>query len=207
MKRFLEMINWKLVGIWVLMGVLLRIFNNQLTASQLPANLQFVLAICLRVIFYWIVLRKYVQRIGLWSLATIAGMLVVRLVHMNLGGLFDQLYSDAIPILAAFLIFPLYGAFLMFIRAFFQWIVLRKEVQRAYYWIIGSVVANIIEGQLGSFLVFEWLSGSISLPYFYIPSVEFIVYSVFLVITGMVMASLFPSVESTHNQRLELETI
>ena len=206
MKRVLENIDWKLVSMWVLMGILLKVFKGQASIIQLTTPFGFVLIICLQAVLYWFVLRKYIQHMSLWILASAAGMLVVWLIPIFLRDLDDQLFYELNTIFDVFF-FSLLNAILIFIKSAFQWAVLRKEVRYAYYWIIGSVGAILIKEVLTILLLVPWIP-NLSMRYlFYFPFGDYLIEIIFLIITGMVIAYLLPSIESTNNQRLELETI
>lgn len=206
MKRVLEKTDWNLVGMWVLMGFLLKMFKGQASIIQLATPFGFVLVISLQAVLYWFVLRKYIHYMSLWILASVAGMLVVWLIPVFLRDLDNQPFHEMNTVLDIFF-FSLLNAIMIFIKSAFQWVVLRKEVRYAYCWILGSVGAILIKEVLTILILVPWIP-NLSMRYlFYFPFGDYLIEIIFLIITGMVIAYLLPSFESTNNQRLELETL
>lgn len=105
----------------------------------------------------WIVLSWRLQRVGWWVPVTMAGWLLGGYIGLytigdSVGTALDRALGEGVGDIAKL---ALQGALIGFTVGFFQWIVLRRHVQRAGWWILTSgasvllsmlIVDTVVEG-------------------------------------------------------------
>ncbi len=86
----------------------------------------------------WLVMRKYVALTGWWALATAFGYFLAGIVTEQ--WVFRQVpYSEvAVPFIVSF------GAVGGIVGGTMQWLVLRKHVARAGWWVLASIVGLVV---------------------------------------------------------------
>ena len=90
--------------------------------------------------FQWLILRRYLPRMGWWILATCLGLLLALGISRNLSDLAHSLdFEIDNDLINSFIIVLLGGPI-----GLLQWFVLRRHVSRAGWWIFASVAGWIL---------------------------------------------------------------
>ncbi len=89
----------------------------------------------------WLVLRRQVPRAGWWVLATAFGWFVGVPVGLTGVGAVGQPRAEAIGLLV---MWPLGGAVAGAVLGVMQWLVLRRRVPRAGWWVLASAVGGAV---------------------------------------------------------------
>ena len=90
--------------------------------------------------FQWLILRRYLPRMGWWILATCLGLLLALGISRNLSDLAHSLDFEIDNDLINSFIMVLLGGSI----GLLQWFVLRRHVSRAGWWIFASVAGWIL---------------------------------------------------------------
>ena len=108
---------------------------------------------------HWLVLRRQIPGVGRWVLATIGGFAVggtlafVALLAANYFGLFDLIDRDLAAFLALILLYAPIGPLV----GIAQWLVLRRKIARAGWWVLATTIALALFGAFfGLIPAFEW---------------------------------------------------
>ncbi len=121
--------------------------------------LSLVIAGVMTVLLQWLVLRRYLERAGWWAFATFAGLLVASLVWVLATAITADAMVEAIDsgnVEALQLLNALGSAFNGAVLGVFQWLVLRRQVPRAGWWVLASIAGYVV-GALVSVRAIAWI--------------------------------------------------
>ena len=91
--------------------------------------------------FQWLLLRRYLPRIGWWILATFLGLLLATgVLSVLYTFIFQSTAADSVRVLGTTFI-VISGS-----MGFTQWLTLRKRINKAWWWILANVVGWILLG-------------------------------------------------------------
>jgi hypothetical protein len=128
-------VGWGLGVEWGALGSLKTLLSspNIIVTGYLGVAMGGILAGVLQ----WLVLRRHVVRAGRWVLASLGAAAVVGVVVFGIG----TVNADVGWVVGA----ALYGT----VVGVLQWLVLRRQVARARWWVLASTVGWLVGGPLG----------------------------------------------------------
>lgn len=112
----------------------------------------------------WIVLRRHVERSGLWVLATILGtsisiVVASAMLHSIGGETISSILANSVPkILANVSMMAAFGAFI----GLAQWLVLRQRTSQAGWWVLANSLGWAAGGATGLMLAIGIVVGAIT---------------------------------------------
>ncbi|MCP4412783.1 MAG: hypothetical protein GY808_09490 [Gammaproteobacteria bacterium] len=109
----------------------------------------------------WLVLRLYIKQVSWWILATSLGWTIGWIVIDVIINNYSRIIVDDWSTFIAFIV--TFGVTLGFIIGLMQWMVLKRLVAKSIWWIIGSILSNVVSSSIG-FYVAHLLSKDVKDP-------------------------------------------